>query len=189
MLIANKKLFLLKAIVTFFGAGLSKIAPGTCGSLAGTLSFLILLFKKPNVLMKHPIIFCCVLLLILTIIGYVASDLYIKEIKNNDDPQEIVIDEVVGQLISYFLTIFLVSAIGNTTNVDITKNMEFFGIILAIFPFLLFRFYDIKKPSLVGYFDKNFKNAFGVMMDDIVAGIFAGLTNGFVAFCWFMIFR
>jgi phosphatidylglycerophosphatase A len=182
----NKKKFFLKMITTFFGVGTSRVAPGTCGSLAAVLVWWLLLYTKPSLLNQYLISFFCVLILVLTAVGWGASYLYMKEINNNDDPQEIVIDEVVGQLISYFLTSVLVAVIGHALKIDVTKHIKFLGFVLTILPFLLFRFYDIKKPLLVGYFDKNFKNAFGVMADDVVGGIFAGLTGGFITFCWLL---
>jgi phosphatidylglycerophosphatase A len=187
MLIINKKRFFLKMITTFFGVGTSRVAPGTCGSLAGVFIWWLLWYTKPFLLSQYPTSFFCILIAMLTAVGWGTSYLYMKEINNNDDPQEIVIDEVVGQLISYFLISFLVAVIGHTLKIDATKHVKFLGFVLAILPFLLFRFYDIKKPLLVGYFDKNFKNAFGVMADDVVAGIFAGLTGGFITLCWLLL--
>ena len=108
-----------------------------------------------------------------------------KITSKNDDPQEIVIDEVVGQLLAFVLS-FSFLLLSNDNGILLNGNgfrLTFF----VVMPFVLFRFFDITKPSLVGYFDR-IKNAFGVMMDDVIAGIFAGLTNSLIIFILIKIF-
>ena len=91
-----------------------------------------------------------------------------KYIENNDDkdPKEIVIDEVIGQSIPIYLYEI---AHGTTKNA-----LE--AILFYLYIFILFRFFDIKKPFPVNYFDKRFKNSFGVIIDDVVAGFYVVLT-------------
>ena len=102
-----------------------------------------------------------------------------KITSKNDDPQEIVIDEVVGQLLAFVLSFsFLLLPNDNSS---LLNNSGFKITFFVVMPFVLFRFFDITKPSLVGYFDR-IKNAFGVMMDDVVAGVFAGLSNSLIIF-------
>ena len=84
----------------------------------------------------------------------------------NKDPSEIIIDEFLGQSIPIYLY-----EISHGT----TKEPYEAIIYYAIF-FILFRYFDIMKPFPVNYFDKNFKNSFGVIMDDICAGLYVVLT-------------
>ena len=80
----------------------------------------------------------------------------------NKDPRQIVIDEVLGQSMPLILLLHL-----NQTN-QISMQIEIYYII----SFFVFRFFDIFKPFPVNYFDKNFKNYFGIIMDDIMAGFY-----------------
>ena len=80
----------------------------------------------------------------------------------NKDPRQIVIDEVLGQSMPLILLLHL-----NQTN-QISMQIEIYYII----SFFVFRFFDIFKPFPVSYFDKNFKNYFGIIMDDIMAGFY-----------------
>jgi phosphatidylglycerophosphatase A len=180
MATANGKVFFLKTIVTFFGVGLSRIMPGTCGSLA-SIPFSFILFNLS--VGTHPAVFFFLSILVVFAVGYLASHFYIKEINNYDDPQVIVIVEVVGQMLSYFLSfIFIALADGLLDKNFLVNHSVFSALVFGIAPFFWFRFYDIKKPFLVGYIDRKFKNAFGIMMDDVVAGIFAAMTNGLIVF-------
>lgn len=176
------KSFLIKTVISFFGSGFSKIAPGTCGSLATIPLIIVLsiLYTKYNInfAIAFPIFTIC-----LFFVGWYCSYLYMKETNNNDDPQEIVIDEVVGQLISFILTFVVLFFIDiENMQTDFMASKMFVTIAYIVMPFVLFRIYDIKKPLLVGYFDKNYKNAFGTMIDDVVAGIYAGLTDALIIF-------
>ena len=78
-----------------------------------------------------------------------------------DDPKEVIIDEVVGQLIS-IIPIFLISL-----------NFDHL-LIMCVISLILFRFFDILKPWPISFFDK-IKSSFGVIFDDVTAGIFAAL--------------
>ena len=80
----------------------------------------------------------------------------------NKDPRQIVIDEVLGQSMPLILLLYL-----NQTN-QLSIQIEIYYII----SFFVFRFFDILKPFPVSYFDKNFKNYFGIIMDDIMAGLY-----------------
>ena len=82
------------------------------------------------------------------------------------DASEIVIDEVVGQTIPILMIEYITFLQSNT----------FGGAFhLYVVSFFLFRFFDIFKPFLIGYFDKNYKNSFGIMFDDVLAGIYTSL--------------
>ncbi len=140
-----------KFILTLFYSGLSPIAKGTAGSIVALfLGVLILQFFPPSTLFLGAILV------------FVAT---LKEIDkyeletNSKDPQEIVIDELIGMWIALALS-------GGTT-------------IQIILSFIFFRFFDIKKPSIIGK-AQNLKGGLGVNLDDAIAGIFAGLLSAVV---------
>ena len=81
------------------------------------------------------------------------------------DPKQIVIDEVLGQALPLILIVYL------SSNNLIDSPIEIYYLI----SFILFRFFDIVKPFPVSYFDKNHKNFFGIIMDDIMAGLYSML--------------
>ena len=146
--------------VTFFGIGTIRYAPGTITSLITTVflysSFHILNLSKTFIL---------VILLIMFFYSFLAIANYIKE-DTNKDPKEVVIDEVIGQSIPIYLY-----EMAHGINKDSKEIILFY-----IYIFILFRFFDIKKPFPINFFDKNFKNSFGVIMDDVVAGFYVVLT-------------
>ena len=96
---------------------------------------------------------------------FFAVENYIKG-EFNKDPKEVVIDEVIGQSIPIYL--YEVAH-------GIDKNLQE-SILFYIYIFILFRFFDIKKPFPINYIDKKFKNSFGVIMDDVIAGFYVVLT-------------
>tara|TARA_Y100000591_G_C21813139_1_gene689088 strand:+ start:844 stop:1338 length:495 start_codon:yes stop_codon:yes gene_type:complete len=146
--------------VTMFGLGKIKFFPGTFGSLA-TVIILFISFHVIN--LSSNIILAG--LIIIFIYSFLAISFYTKE-KENKDPKEIVIDEFIGQSIPIYL--YEIShGIENTYK----EAIIFYGIF-----FILFRFFDIAKPFPVNFFDKNFKNSFGVVMDDICAGFYVVLS-------------
>ena len=146
--------------VTMFGLGRIKLMPGTIGSLATTV-FLFYLFHSLNV----PSNFILIGLIIIFIYSFYAVSSHIEGSKNKD-PGEIVIDEFLGQS----MPIYLYEISHGTTK----ENNE--AIIYYALFFILFRYFDIMKPFPVSFFDKNFKNSFGVIMDDICAGLYVVLT-------------
>ena len=147
-------------LVTMFGLGKIKFMPGTLGSLATTV-FLFYLF--------HPLNISSNIILISLIIIFIYSFYAISthtESSKNKDPGEIIIDEFLGQSIPIYLY-----EISHGT----TKESDQAIVYYALF-FILFRYFDIMKPFPVNFFDKNFKNSFGVIMDDICAGLYVVLT-------------
>jgi phosphatidylglycerophosphatase A len=142
-------------LATGFGVGYSKKAPGTLGSLVGLPFAIALGYSDLTLVMK------VVVLLIVTAFGFWVTAVAEKALGIHDD-QRIVIDEVVGQMvtISLFTPTFLSVAVG----------------------FLLFRLFDIWKPGLIGYVDEKMPGAVGTFFDDILAGI-AG------AVCMYFIFK
>jgi phosphatidylglycerophosphatase A len=84
----------------------------------------------------------------------------------NKDPREIVIDEFIGQSIPIFLY-----EVSHGTAKEPNEAIIFYGVC-----FILFRYFDIVKPFPVSYFDKKYKNSFGVIMDDVCAGFYVVLS-------------
>ena len=146
--------------VTFFGVGTFRYAPGTITSLITT----ILLFSFFHIVnLSYDIIF--LILIIIFLYSFYAVSYYIKE-SENKDPKEVVIDEVIGQSIPIFLY---------ETSHGVTKSSEE-AFLYYIYIFILFRFFDIKKPFPINIFDNKFKNSFGVIFDDVIAGLYVVLT-------------
>jgi len=155
-----KKLNLI--FVTFFYIGKIKFAPGTFASLF-TCIFFLLLMKIFNIM----------IIAYFTLIIFLYSFLAINNISESfksDDPHEIVVDEVVGQMLPLlFIPIY--------ENLYLISN-EYYCII----SFLLFRFFDIWKPFPVNFIDKNVKGALGIMLDDVMAGIYVIITLTLIFF-------
>ena len=147
-------------LVTMFGLGKIKFIPGTFGSLA-TIIILFYLFHSLNISSNIILIG----LIIIFIYSFYAVSTHTKDSKNKD-PREIIIDEFLGQSIPIYLY-----EISHGT----IKESDQAIIYYALF-FILFRYFDIMKPFPVNFFDKNFKNSFGVIMDDICAGFYVVLT-------------
>ena len=143
-----------------FGLGKIRFMPGTFGSLATTI-FLFYLFHSLNISSNIILIGW----IIIFIYSFYAVSTHTQDSKNKD-PGEIIIDEFLGQSIP----IYLYEISHGTTK----ENSE--AIIYYVLFFLLFRYFDIMKPFPVSFFDKNFKNSFGVIMDDICAGLYVVLT-------------
>mgnify|MGYP006126016835 FL=1 len=147
-------------LVTMFGLGKIKFMPGTFGSLATTI-ILFYLFHTLNISSYIILIG----LIIIFIYSFYAVSTYTNDNKNKD-PEEIVIDEFLGQSIPIYLY-----EISHGTTKESNEAIVYYSLF-----FILFRYFDIMKPFPVNFFDKNFKNSFGVIMDDICAGIYVVLT-------------
>ena len=146
--------------VTMFGLGKIKFIPGTFGSLATTI-ILFYLFHILNISSNIILI----VLIIIFIYSFVAVESHIKN-SENKDPREIIIDEFLGQSIPIYLY-----EISHGTTKESGEALIYYSIF-----FILFRYFDIMKPFPVSFFDKNFKNSFGVIMDDICAGLYVVLS-------------
>ena len=132
--------FLSNLISTFFYLGKLPKAPGTWGSLGALLVWSLI---------PETLLFRSVVLVITLIVGFIACEITLKQ-SDDSDPSYIVIDEVVGLWIALLF---------------VPKT-----IFLFTFGFVLFRLFDIFKPSFV-YSVQSLKGSFGVMLDDIFAGI------------------
>ena len=146
--------------VTCFGIGSFRFAPGTIASLVTTV-FLYSLFHIVNLSNSSILI----ILLIVFIFSFYAVSEYIKYNKNKD-PNEVVVDEFIGQSIPIYIY-----EISHGTSKDSSEAVLFY-----LYIFILFRFFDIKKPFPINFFDKKFKNSFGVIFDDVIAGFYVVLT-------------
>ena len=145
-------------ISTFFGYGYLTKMPGTVASIVTTVFIYIAYEILDYTSLKFSIVFFIIL--------FCYSLYAVKDAESefeNKDPRQIVIDEVLGQSMPFILLLYL-----NQTN-QINIAIEFYYIISL----LSFRFFDILKPFPVSYFDKNHKNYFGIIMDDIMAGIYS----------------
>ena len=142
--------------VTLFGIGKLKKIPGSYASLVTTI-FLFFLFHIFNI--SANIVLISVILIFF--ISLYSVNIFIKDL-DNKDPKEIVIDEFIGQSIPICLY-----EIAHAGTKETSQILTFYFIM-----FILFRIFDIVKPYPVSYYDKNFKNSFGVIMDDVCAGLY-----------------
>ena len=146
--------------VTCFGIGSFRYAPGTITSLLTT----VFLFSLFHIITLSSNIILIILLLIFIYSFYAVSN-YIKD-NDNKDPKEVVVDEFIGQSIPIYLY--------EVSHGTIKDSQE--AVLFYLYIFILFRYFDIKKPFPVNFFDKKFKNSFGVIFDDVVAGLYVVLT-------------
>jgi phosphatidylglycerophosphatase A len=142
--------------VTLFGIGKIEKIPGSIASLA-TILFLFFLFHILNI-SPNIVLF---LIIITFFVALYAVNIFIKNLTHKD-PKEVVIDEFIGQSIPVCLY-----EIAHNTPKESDQVLKFYFIM-----FILFRIFDIAKPFPVNYYDKNFKNSFGVIMDDVCAGLY-----------------
>ena len=139
---------------TLFFIGYVKWAPGTFGSIFSLITIIFL----HNIVNKNEfiILFICIFLM-----ATICIKIYSKSVKKHD-AKEIIIDEFLGIYLiiicSYDFKIF---------------NNEFVKILLIL---LFFRIFDILKPFPANWIDKNLKNSYGIILDDIVAGIYTIIT-------------
>ncbi len=138
-----------KTFLTFFYTGLLPYAPGTWGTIAGAVVALVILhFLTPETLILGAIL--------LTIIAVKEIDKQ-EKLTGIHDASEIVIDEVAG--------VWVALALSGATVTQI------------IFSIIYFRIFDIWKPSFIGRIDRDVKGGLGVMGDDILAGVVAGICS------------
>ena len=138
--------------ISFFNVGKIKFAPGTFSSLITCIIFFLLI----NFISFQ--VFFILTLIIFFYSLYAINNTY--KYFESDDPSEIVIDEVVGQMIP-LLSIPIFETLYPTSLA-----------IYCIFSFFIFRLFDIWKPFPINYIDKNVKGSIGIMFDDILAGLY-----------------
>ncbi|WJX98284.1 phosphatidylglycerophosphatase A family protein [Helicobacter pylori] len=141
------KFSLRACFLTLFFSGYSKKAPGTIGSLVALLLGLPILIFSANTLFLGAIF-----------VGLIAITQIDKEEEESKihDSSYIVIDELVGMWLAMAIS-----------------GLSLAGVVLS---FIFFRIYDITKPSLIGKIDKEVKGGLGVVADDALAGVLAGLS-------------
>lgn len=139
---------------TGFGSGYSPFAPGTAGTIVGCIMFYFLNLFFPDYFPGFGMnsIYFILLIIVFLIIGVRAS--HVLEPEWGEDPQKIVIDEIVG----VWVTLLFVP----------------FSLLNLFLAFVLFRVFDIFKPFGIRKFE-SMKNGWGVMMDDVVAGVYANI--------------
>ncbi|OOC24706.1 hypothetical protein BZK21_07460 [Helicobacter pylori] len=141
------KFNLRACFLTLFFSGYSKKAPGTIGSLVALLLGLPILIFSANTLFLGAVF--------VGLIAITQIDKEEEETKRHDSSY-IVIDELVGMWLAMAVS-----------------GLSLAGVILS---FIFFRIYDITKPSLIGKIDKKVKGGLGVVADDALAGVLAGLS-------------
>ena len=140
--------------LSFFGLGFSPKAPGT----VGTLGIVPVLFYLSQI--NVPKIFFIPFIIIVTCFSCYITDVVQKKMELHD-PQWIVIDEVLGMMVTWLFS---------------SKS----GVVPFLIMFALFRFFDIVKIWPASYFDKKVHHGSGTIIDDIVSGIYAGITYYFI---------
>ena len=154
-------------ISTFFGYGYLTKMPGTVASIVTTVFIYIAYEILDYTSLKFSIVFFIIL--------FFYSFYAVKDTESefeNKDPRQIVIDEVLGQALPLILIVYLSSK--NLINIPVE--------IYYLLSFVVFRFFDIIKPFPVSYFDKKHKNFFGIIMDDIMAGLYTMLIIYLISF-------
>ena len=158
------KKIILNCVVKVWPTGISPVAPGTvCSILSSSIGYLININFGSDVTLFIGIIS--------GFIGYYSTKIYINRV-NKKDPSEVVIDEFSGQMIA--------------------TSVAGLSLVFNITAFILFRFFDILKPGIIGKAE-NIDGALGIMMDDWLAAIFAVVILlffymlGYIDYNWFLI--
>ena len=140
---------------TLFGVGLLPFAPGTWGSLFG-----LILFFYTNIYLSINVQFFYLLLLVIILFAILVCYFATKELSDKEkDQKSIVIDELAGVWIAFIPVSGIVM-------------MQDF-LTYSVLAFVLFRVFDIWKPYPIGFIDKKIKNHIGIVLDDLVAGLYA----------------
>jgi phosphatidylglycerophosphatase A len=186
---------LAEILSTVFYIGKIKYAPGTFGSMpAFPLCYIILYFVLNNKIVfpftgfsfeEQQIIalfsielICCILIFAF---GTYATSIYIID-KTEQDPKEVVVDELVGQMLTIILSSFSVIFLSSSSLINRISSAQADFLCLVIMPFVLFRFFDIVKPWPINWMDQNIKGSMGIMLDDIAAAIFATVVQYVIIF-------
>ncbi|MDK9693985.1 MAG: phosphatidylglycerophosphatase A [Sulfurimonas sp.] len=149
--------------ITLGYSGLSPKAPGTAGSLVAlALGIAVLLFFDVQTLFLAAIL--------ISVIGIREINKYEAQSGIHDD-KRIVIDELAGM--------WFALSVAPAISVNMSEMTDFQNgfLIQSLLSFALFRYFDIKKPSIIGRLDREAKGGVGVMADDIVAGFAAGIVS------------
>jgi phosphatidylglycerophosphatase A len=144
--------------LTFFYSGLCPKIPGTAGTIAGACFGWIIL----KIL---PVSTLFLLTVLISVIAISIINRY-ESVANTHDSAHIVIDEVVGVWLAMCISADFLAVTGSQV-----------GAIQLLIVIIFFRFFDILKPSFIGRIDRNVKGGLGVVGDDLLAGVFAGIVS------------
>lgn len=147
----------IRLLATFCLIGYLRPAPGTWGSLAGAIVFVLVLHTP---LFQPVWLFMALMSGLIIGLGVWTADTYGRATGRTDAP-EVVIDEVAGQWLALMPLLFLSSPLPGWAE--------------TLLAFGLFRLFDILKPGPIGWLDKNIKGGLGVMLDDMAAGLAAAM--------------
>ncbi len=149
--------------ITVGYTGLAPKAPGTAGSFISLIFGVFIL-----IYLGEETLFYAALLAMIA--GVKMIDSYEARTKTHDD-KRIVIDELVGMWLA------LAIAPGIQVDAQALLHVSNGALVQIILSFILFRIYDIKKPSVIGRIDRDVKGGIGVMGDDVLAGVAAGISS------------
>lgn len=180
---------------TFAFLGKIKYCPGTFGSLCA----FPIVYMIVHVTIKEQIVFSFSSLnyaeselftfliisltinILLFILGTYCSSLYVKQTER-EDPKEVIIDEVVGQMLVINLSIFSLAFAHYSRITEYLSPGMIDFVFLFLLPFSLFRVFDIIKPWPINWLDNNIKGGIGIMLDDLLAAFFAVVTQYVITF-------
>ena len=152
--------------ITLFYSGLAPKAPGTIGTLISLpLGMLILIYFSAETLFMATVL--------ITAIAIKEINRYEEKSGTHDD-KRIVIDELAGM--------WFALSVAPAISIDLNELSTFENgfLIQSVLSFILFRYFDITKPSIIGRLDREAKGGVGVMADDIVAGFAAGILSAVI---------
>ena len=148
-----------KLFITFLGSGLAPFAPGTVGTAVSMpFGLAIIYYFGANSLTT--------VVIVVSIIAILEINKYEKATNSHDD-KSIVIDEAVGVWLTMAITFGGLSIWQNPYAIYVATALSFIS----------FRLFDIWKPSTIGYIDRKIAGGLGVVGDDLLAGLAAGIMN------------
>lgn len=145
------------------GTGLPKKAPGTWGTVGGLMIALPMLLLGFWGFLAVVVVGC--------LVGSYVCGKTSKLMGVHDDPH-IVFDEWVGMWISLLPSVWLLAQTQDAGKTGL-EHYHPITALLFIVPFVLFRFFDIMKPLPIKWVDKNVSGGFGILIDDVLAGVMA----------------
>ena len=170
-------------VLTLFGIGYFKYAPGTAASFITCLLFYIL--GESHFVLHDNKIYILIFILFIFFYSIIFIDRLSKFFKKID-AREIVVDEFVGQSIPLIAILFRPKDFLPPIPQDYSTFVaDAPWIIWILLSFILYRFFDIIKPYPINLIDKKIKNGFGVMFDDVLAGIFTTLILYIIFGLWY----
>jgi phosphatidylglycerophosphatase A len=163
-------MIIYEIISTFFFSGKASKAPGTFGTIASIPLVIFVQFYLPNrfqFFRENYTTITSLIIIFIFIIGTISAHIYANHISIKD-PKQVVIDEVVGMM----LTVFIVQIYLKSSFLIDKKSLK-----ILLISFILFRFFDIIKPYPISLIDRKLTGGLGIMLDDVLAAIFAGIAT------------